>query len=274
MKGLDMIRQIVLFQGQTAADGLGLWETNGTVAGTYELTGISGADAYGLQPNGFTVFNGAVLFVGYDSNAVYGLWETNGTAAGTYELTGISGRWTQGQGFHPTDLTVFNGEVLFTGDDASGNYGLWVTNGTAAGTQELTGISGANATGLNAYGFTLFNGEVLFTGDDASGNYGLWVTNGTAAGTQELTGISGVSTQGQGLHPTDLTVFNSEVLFNGEDANGANGLWVTNGTAAGTQELTGISGFLGFNPGLNPYGFTVFNGEILFTGKWATLRCG
>ena len=37
--------------------------------------------------------------------------------------------------------------VLFDGRDASG-YGLWVTNGTRAGTYELTGISGANASGL------------------------------------------------------------------------------------------------------------------------------
>jgi ELWxxDGT repeat protein len=33
--------------------------------------------------------------------------------------------------------------VLFSALDASGNDGLWVTNGTAAGTHELTGISGA-----------------------------------------------------------------------------------------------------------------------------------
>ena len=42
-------------------------------------------------------------------------------------------------GIDPSDLTVFNGEVLFSGRDATGRRReLWVTNGTAAGTHELT----------------------------------------------------------------------------------------------------------------------------------------
>ena len=32
--------------------------------------------------------------------------------------------------------------VMFAGTDTAGNIGLWVTDGTAAGTHELTGISG------------------------------------------------------------------------------------------------------------------------------------
>jgi hypothetical protein len=53
---------------------------------------------------------------------------------GTYELTGISGALTGGAGLSPRDLTVFNGEglfpqVLFVGNDASGQIGLWVTDG-------------------------------------------------------------------------------------------------------------------------------------------------
>jgi hypothetical protein len=46
------------------------------------------------------------------------------------------------------DITVFNHEVLFNGTDAAGKAGLWLTNGTAAGTHELAGISGASTGGL------------------------------------------------------------------------------------------------------------------------------
>jgi ELWxxDGT repeat protein len=35
--------QIILFEAQDASGNDGLWETNGTVAGTRELTGINGA---------------------------------------------------------------------------------------------------------------------------------------------------------------------------------------------------------------------------------------
>jgi ELWxxDGT repeat protein len=71
--------------------------------------------------------------------------------------------------------------ALFEGADNTGQYGLWVTNGTAAGTFELTGISGAYPAGFNLFDLTVFNNKVLFNGYDASGNQNLWVTDGTAA---------------------------------------------------------------------------------------------
>jgi hypothetical protein len=66
-------------------------------------------------------------------------------AEGLTMLTGISGAYTGGLFFQSVNpyfnpsFTIFNGEVLFSGTDASGNLGLWVTNGTAVGTHELIG---------------------------------------------------------------------------------------------------------------------------------------
>jgi ELWxxDGT repeat protein len=184
-----MTRTLALFRGLDAAGNAGLWVTDGTAAGTYELTGINGAASFGIAPTDITVFNGKVLFNGYDAAGNDGLWVTDGTAAGTYELTGING---------PQVMTVFNGEVLFDGIDAAAKLGLWVTDGTTAGTHELTGISGAylGVNGLQPRDLTVFNSKVLFSGTDAAGNLGLWVTDGTAAGTYELTGISGANSLG------------------------------------------------------------------------------
>src|ERR1043166_6235414 len=240
----------VLFDGADAG-GLGLWVTDGTAAGTRELTGITGANAAGLLGHasefgfeglnpGFAVFNHEVLFQGRDADGLLGLWVTNGTAGGTRELTGITGAKAAGllghasefgfEGLNP-GFAVFNHEVLFQGRDADGLLGLWVTNGTAGGTHELTGIAGANPSlGLKPNGFTVLDDEVLFNGTDAAGRAGLWVTDGTAAGTHELTGITGASTSFVGLDPFGSTVFDSEVLFRGTDAAGLSGLWVTDGT--------------------------------------------
>jgi ELWxxDGT repeat protein len=182
-------------------------------------------------------------------------------------------------GFLPYDLTVFNGKVLFNGTNASGIQGLWVTDGTAVGTHELTGISGAYPGGAFAQGFvtldmTVFHGEVFFRGIDTSENIGLWVTDGTVAGTHELTGISGANSTGSdsypaGLYPTGMTVLNGKLLFEGQNASGNRGLWVSDGTAVGTHELTGIIG--AYSRGLfflsNSPGFTVLNGQVLFTGE-------
>jgi ELWxxDGT repeat protein len=282
-----MIRQTMMFSGSAASNIIGLWESNGTVAGTYELTGISGALGEGIFDDrllgtvaDFTVFNGEVLFDGADTNNLQGLWVTNGTAAGTSELTGISGANPIFDGLRAEDMTVFNSEVFFNGEEppflgATPVYGLWVTDGTAAGTHELTGISGAlsGAGGVDPLDLTwlgsLRQNELLFDGTDANNTQGLWVTNGMAAGTSELTGISGADPNG--LAPTDMTVFPrtllfAEVLFVGSDASLHPGLWVTDGTAAGTQELTGISGTAILGGGLEPTNLTVFNREVLFSG--------
>jgi ELWxxDGT repeat protein len=154
--------------------------------------------------------------------------------------------------------------VLFRGSDKAGASGLWMTDGTALGTKELTGIVGAPSTGVNPTDITVFNGKALFNGVDTAGNLGLWTTDGTAQGTQELASIDGAATTG--LNPTDLTVFNGEVLFNGADANGLSGLWMTDGTAGGTHELLAGTGGASTTAGLDPSDMTVFGSEILFSG--------
>src|SRR5262249_22660061 len=152
-------------------------------------------------------------------------------------------------GLDPSEMTAFGDllatEVLFNGYDATFGHGLWVTDGTAAGTHELTGISGAYTGGLDPFDLTVFNrwvngrprSELLISGHDANDHRGLWVSDGTAVGTHELA-VSGGNPIG--LYPSELTVFTGEVLFRGTDASGIPGLWVTDGTAAGTHELTGI----------------------------------
>jgi hypothetical protein len=113
--------------------------------------------------------------------------------------------------------------VLFGGYDASGAAGLWATNGTTAGTYEVTGFV---QTSIPASGFTVFNGEVFYQGGDADGGDGVWSTNGTAAGTTELRGIgdAGISGVGVGgLYAGGLTVLRNApafktLLFSGQDS--------------------------------------------------------
>jgi ELWxxDGT repeat protein len=144
-----------------------------------------------------------VLFQGSGAPNTQGLWETNGTASGTFLVT--NGPFVDG--FRPSaasllDLTVFGNQVLFSGRDASGKYGLWTTDGTVGGTVELTPITGAGTgtnVGLNPSDLTAFGGEVLFNGVDTAGHNGLWATNGTAPGTAEITGIANTASTGSPL---------------------------------------------------------------------------
>jgi hypothetical protein len=254
----------VLFSGADSTGGVGLWVTNGTAGGTTEIggshnSGISGVSntLRGLGPSNLTVLGSEVLFIGEDNSAASQavLWVTNGAANGTSVIggagnTGISGINTAG--LSASDLTAFGSEVLFEGVNTAGHDGLWVTNGTALGTSELTGITGANIDGVQPTDLTVFGNEVLFNGVDTAGNHDLWVTNGTTAGTSEIT-VSGAYTGNSGgLNPKDLTIFNGEVVFDGRDTTGEFNLWVTNGTTAGTSEVTGISGANINETGLEP----------------------
>ena len=254
---LTVFDQKALFTGTDTAGQLGLWVTNGTAGGTQELTGIASASSTGLDPTDMMVFNNVVMFNGVDANGLSGLWVTDGTVGGTQELVAGAGGASDPSGLNPTNITVYNGELLFSGLDASGDMGLWVSDGTAAGTHELTGIASADSAGLAPSDFTVYNGEVLFRGLDQSGRAQLWMTDGTVAGTQELTGIIGAATTGAGFDPSGFSVYDGMVLFSGVDTSGDTELWETDGTAAGTTELNPSSGT--WSMGLFPSGLTALS---------------
>jgi ELWxxDGT repeat protein len=267
---------LALFEGKDSNGKSVMWVTNGATAGTYELMGGPGADAKkGYQPTDITEFDGQIFFNGVNAHDADTLWVSDGTAGGTHQVTGIAGTSPQRAGayvgLNPYDMTTFDNEVLFDGSDSpTGLQALWVSDGTAAGTHEVQGIAGVgskqagNYYGLEPSDMTVFNDEVLFRGADfPSGQQQLWVTDGTAADTHEVQGIAGANTGMRGLDPAYITVFGNEALFNGIDSNRSSGLWVTDGTGAGTHELTGIVGVNGGGMG-NPSDMTVFDGEVLF----------
>src|ERR1700693_6198141 len=156
-----------------------------------------------------------LLFAGLDENGDKKLWVTHATAAGTSEIS-VAGVGSEGLFGLPPALPYFaaspDGRVLFNGIDARGDFNLWVTNGTAAGTSEIS-LAKQDPGGLNPQFLTVFGSKVLFEGADQNHDGNLWVTNGTAVGTSEL------SVKGQHAHsfvPQDFAVRGSKVLFNGQ----------------------------------------------------------
>jgi ELWxxDGT repeat protein len=256
------------------AGGPSLFVTDGTVAGTKEVT-VSGAYSSGIFDLGsvspdFTVLGSKVLFLGADASYQWNLWVTDGTAAGTRELQAL-GEYQAG--LVAQDITVLGNTALLAGRSASGGNNLWITDGTAAGTTQLN-VADAFSDGLlETYpDFVVLGGNALFNGVDGSGRRELWTTNGTSAGTSELDVTDANS---EGLMPAedgDLAVSGSKVLFEGFDAAGSLNPWITDGTSAGTQELTA--------PGADQSGlfcscggasfsaaFTVLGKTALFAGR-------
>lgn len=262
----------LLFSGQnTSGLGAGLWVTDGTGPGTSELT-VAGAGTF-FNPASYHVLGSKALFQGVDTGAHDNLFVTDGTSAGSSELS-VTGSSSSGIFSSSTppffvinpDFTTLGTNVLFEGRDSSGNINLWVTDGTAGGTSELS-ATGAASSGLfsNVFpSFTTFGSKAVFVGIDSKGVAGLWVTDGSSAGTSELSVAGAAST---GLNPSNFTIFGSKVLFAGADSAGNTNLWVTDGTAGGTSEIKAVSNGAG---GLHPSEFAVFGNEVLFDGTDAS----
>ena len=216
-----------------------LWASDGTSSGTAPLT-VAGEAISGLNPTSITVFGQKAAFLGNDSGGNQGLWITDGTSAGTFELTPshfCSPPIIQG-------MMALGSKLLFSAADSSGNQSLWITDGTLAGTTELTiplpndGTNTLNNTSLYPQLLATLGNRAIFLGDNANYNTGLWITDGTVAGTTELS-TPGLQFPGSnGINPSDFIVLGNKLLFRGTDSVGRVGLWVTDGTSAGTQEIT------------------------------------
>jgi ELWxxDGT repeat protein len=253
----------VLFNGINSQFRGGVWFSNGTAAGTYEIgglnsSGVAGVPSGGLFATNITVFGDKALFINQNVNDINGIWVTDGTAAGTFELggpenKGISGRYFDG--LVPEDLTSAGNKVIFVATDTDDYRGLWVTDGTTSGTVEIgglnnAGISGAPRSEFDPPAMESFGTDVIFTFGGS-----IWVSDGTATGTVDI--ANGLTAN------EDLTVFGAKALF--EDSGE---LWITDGTAAGTMEIGGSAnaGIVGATHGFwVPHNFTVFGNKVIFT---------
>jgi ELWxxDGT repeat protein len=263
-----MVAGRALFSGVDADGNNNLWITDGTAAGTHELK-VAGA-APSLAPANITVLGGKALFEGFHARGRFELWVTDGTSGGTVELKPAK---ANALGLFDAsadpDFTVLGDKALFQGYDSKGQWNLWVTDGTLSGTQELMPAGADPFNGLIGIGgrpdFTVVGKQAVFVGLAPGGNETLWVTDGTSAGTRELK-VKGGSDTGlfSGVVP-DFTVLGHKVLFQAEDTTGHAGLWVTDGTAAGTTELH-VASVIPY--GIGPAGpsFTVLGGKALFIG--------
>jgi ELWxxDGT repeat protein len=107
-------------------------------------------------------------------------------------------------------------------------------DGSVQGTSELV----RHGSSFEPDDLTVFGNKVLFNSFDASDRINLWVTDGTAAGTSLLT-VANIDTNefDEGLSPRHFFAFGSEVLFAGDGPDRLTGLWVTDGTGAGTRRF-------------------------------------
>lgn len=194
-----------------------------------------------LLSNSATETNTSLLLGFCDADNGYELWQSDGTDTGTQMVKDIYPDEDQFPPYDPyssdpQELTDVNGTIYFQADTGlQDGYGkeLWKSDGTAAGTNIVKDIdTGGNA---NPRNLVNVNGTLFFVAADGVGGHGdeVWKSDGTEAGTVLLQDLK---PDGSGSNPSWLTSAGGKLYFQA-NADGANELWMSDGTIDGIVQL-------------------------------------
>ncbi|HET9208790.1 MAG TPA: ELWxxDGT repeat protein [Thermoanaerobaculia bacterium] len=213
--------------------GDALWVSDGTADGTLQVR-------QPLAPSGFLAFGGRLAFFAFGETSGLSPWISDGTADGTYpvaELPRLSPLVGSSSDAHT--LGILSGRWLFAAADSQGWF-LWSSDGTPG---SLTRIRRLNVqTSSFPQPEADLDGTLLFSASAANGQ-GLWRTDGSVAGTVEL---AATSFNLPHVLPAPLGWIGGRLFFASDVVPSGTGgssrplysLWVTDGTADGTRQVT------------------------------------
>ncbi len=220
-----------------------LEERDQPAAGLLGNLNLSGSPAFFpldfAHTAGGAMLGGKAYFLAADGTSNPALYSSDGTSGGTALVKSItpapaapapSAGW-EALGANTSPVVVVGGKLYFNAPGSPS--GMWVSDGTAAGTAPLAvpGVANANASPpLGVGGRAVFTASI--TGPGMYPVPQLVSSNGTAGGTVALANAAA------GIR--DLVAAGGKVYFVIEDPNGGIGgptstLWQTDGTAAGTK---------------------------------------
>lgn len=270
-----------LFFSAFDTEGWELWKSDGTASGTLRVRDIypgQGSDPYSGSyprssfPSGFVNRDGTLFFTAQDAVSGRELWKSDGTSSGTVLVKDLFPGDSTGYPYginssNPGKLVNLGGTLYFSAADSLSGYGLWRSDGTAAGTQLIRGPGQGlkSVNNLTAIGLKLF-----FSGTGATGEE-LWKSDGTAAGTVQVKDIRAGTTASS---PTNLVNVNGDLFFLADDGTHGRELWRSDGTAAGTVLVEDIRE--GLDPvskkpfSSEPRDLTSLNGVLFFSANDGT----
>lgn len=203
-----------------------LTKTNGTAAGTQEVTKLGSSVMSNLLP-----FKNALYFMGDTSfNFNIEFWKTDGTASGTTKVKEVF------PGNNPGNSSVQKlvcdaNYVYFMADNGTNGFEIWRSDGTTAGTQMISDLSKDENMIVEPNSLFVHNNTVYFSAlDSTTFYYSLWKTDGTASGTIELLDSMTMSISHQFKNYT--TAGKHLIIADGEQ------LLISDGTAANSGVLT------------------------------------
>jgi ELWxxDGT repeat protein len=262
----------LVFSAQVSLEQAPLFESDGTPAGTRELSDEA-SEARGFARAGDLLF----------FSAARSLWWLDGASR-----LGNAPKALGPRSFMPL------GSLLLFGGTAGSVFGysdveLWRSDGAAKGTRMVKNIDPASIyTGFHhacvgessdpGPGVEI-RGRLVFAADDGRNGRELWSTDGTRPGTQLLRDIRPGKAPWEGdecdnrkevglsSSPDELVAFRGGALFTADDGTAGRELWWTDGTAAGTRRVKDL---LPGAEGSNPHDLTLFRGKVYFFARRGT----
>ena len=238
-----------------------LWVTDGTPGGTRILQSRL------VHAENLVRLGDRVLFEGQAKGRLTGKepWVTDGTPGGTRPLADLYPGTGDG-GFR--FLFRAGDRVYFLGTDGKlppGKYGLFVTDGTAAGTRRTGSFTFEGLLAFprpwksRLFGLSLEGRKALFWPVQGGVCRGPWITDGTPGGTRLLKTLPGSGWRNQALVYA-WSGSGGKAIFLGPSSvpNGPK-IWITDGTPGGTVKVDPFA-----QTGLKDYFPGAFSGGLLF----------
>lgn len=218
-----------------------LWKTDGTV--TSLVATFNYQSGKGIAPTNFIVAGGKLFFQMAIDNGLE-LWVSDGTSGGTNEVINLdpgSSAGTQYNGTRPSPMAAYNNKVYFAGATSLGDYELYTSDGTAAGTVLTKDLAPGTAKSGTPQEWLIHNGDLYFTAYDGTIT-SLWKTNGTT--------VTQISSAVNAAAPLS---FKGNIYYrSGID------IWKTDGTNAGTEFVADSALIGNFNGANADYFFSSY----------------
>lgn len=215
-----------------------------------------------------------VFFTGYDSVNGEEPWVSDGTLEGTRMIKDIRPPTIYDYGrivsSSPEWLARIGDKVFFSADSFTRGRELWVTDGTAQGTQLVMEFSphytSSRFSKAYVWGSKLvFFVEVPYSNFSPITRTALWITDGSTEGTVKLADASRGILITPDFHPGAMFAeIGGKLVFPSSSEEQGRELWITDGTPAGTTPLKDI------RPGLrgsNPKWITATGDAVYFTAN-------